>query len=124
MSCADELLSECRGTTWVFRKSIVEAYNSLFEDDQSTQASQDSTVPVNTDNVVNSASADAIPAQLKTAQTAAKAVTAEEKKLEDLKKTANDTKQTLQDTLNVASNDTQAQQSNQNTQQDQTNAST
>ena len=61
-----------------------------------------------------------IPAQLKTAQTAAKAVETEEKKLADLKKTANDQVQNLRDTLAVASNDTQEQ----NNQQDQTNAST
>lgn len=124
MSCTDELLSECQGASGIFRESVVKGFNSLFEDDQTTgtanQQAQDDTVPVDTSNVVNSSEANTIPAQLRTAQTAAKAVETEEKKLADLKKTANDQVQNLRDTLAVASNDTQEQ----NNQQDQSNAST
>ena len=130
MSCTAELLKDCDGAYGIFRESVIKAYSSLFEDDQATgtttQQAQNDTVPVDTSNVVNSTAANTIPAQLKTAQTTAKAVETEEKKLEDLKKTAGEQVQNLRDTLAIASNDTQGQssQNTQNNQQGQANAST
>lgn len=106
----DELTTGCPGASIAFVESVRKAYGILFEDDQ--------TIPVNTQNVVNSDTADTIPAQLRTAQATAKEVETQQKELDALKKTEAEQVQNLRDSLAVASNDTQdAQGANQDTNQ-------
>ena len=111
-----ELLSTCHESPKFFRESVDCAFVALFEDDTTSGQTQgqDQTIPVNTQNVVSSDTADTIPAQLKDAQTSAKAVETEQQKLSDMQKTADEKVQNLRDTLAVASNDTQNTQGNTN----------
>lgn len=78
-----EVVESCKGAPGFFTESVSRAFVAIFEGDE--------TIPVNVDNLVKSEEADAIPAQLKTAQQAAK--------------TAETQVQNLRDTLGIASQD-------------------
>lgn len=103
MTNAEELALSCVGAPSAFIESMVAGYSAIFESDAANPQGGNETVPVNTQNVVGSEEASAIPAQLKAAQDSAKAVDAEQEKLDSLKATADQQVQDLRDTLAVAS---------------------
>jgi len=92
-----ELMESCSGATEAFAESVSGAFSVLFEDGE--------TIPVNVDNLVNSQEADAIPAQLRTAQATARTAEAQEKELGDTKDTLGEQVKNLRDTLGIASQD-------------------
>jgi hypothetical protein len=78
------VVKSCGDAPGYFAESVSAAFTAMFEDGE--------TIPVNVDNLVKSDEADTIPAQLKSAQDAAK--------------TADDKVRNLRDTLGIASKDT------------------
>lgn len=89
------IVKSCGNAPGYFVESVSDAFTALFEDDQ--------TIPVNTQNLATNPDANAIPAQLKDAQTAAKNLETEKAKTDALQDTLNEKVANLRDTLGVAS---------------------
>ena len=109
------VMSICYGVPSAFAESVLGAYRAIFEQEQpqqtgSQQQQQQQPVPVNTDNLVGSQEADAIPGMLKTAQQAQDQADNLKEQQQKLQATADQQKQNLRDALSVASNDTGDQQ--------------
>ena len=109
------VMSICYGVPSAFAESVLGAYRAIFEQEQpqqtgSQQQQQQQPVPVNTDNLVGSQEADAIPGMLKTAQQAQDQADNLKEQQQKLQATADQQKQNLRDALAVASNDTGDQQ--------------
>lgn len=106
------VMSICYGVPSAFAESVLDAYRAIFEQEQPQQtgSQQQQPVPVNTDNLVGSQEADAIPGMLKTAQQAQDQADNLKEQQQKLQATADQQKQNLRDALAVASNDTGDQQ--------------
>lgn len=102
MPTKQEIRSICEGTSSSFAESVLDAYEAIFEQEEQ-QAQQQEDIPVNTDSLVNSDNAEAIPGLLKNAQQA-------QDQVDKLKDSADKAKQDLRDALSIAGND----QNNQN----------
>jgi len=103
MPTKQDIESLCEGTPGAFTESVLGAYEAIFEQEEQQK---DETVPVDADSLVNSDSADAIPALLKTAQQA-------QEQADQLQGQADKAKQDLRDALAVSGNEQGNQQNGQ-----------
>ena len=97
MPTKQDIESICEGTPGAFAESVLGAYGAIFEQ-ENPQQKQDDTVPVDTDSLASSDTADALPGLIKAAQQA-------QQQVDTVQQQADKAKQDLRDALAVAGNE-------------------
>ena len=105
MTTKQDIESICDGTPGAFAESVLGAYSAIFEQED-TQQKQDDTVPVDTDSLASSDTADALPGLIKAAQQA-------QQQADTVQQQADKAKQDLRDALAIAGNDQETQNNGQ-----------